>query len=124
MEAGKQLDALVAEKIFGYKVFRRDYVDGARFFFEDTDGAPTYLYMNYSTDIAAAWEVVEKLRELNNGSVLEFRLTWSGKEYGIPGFVFRIWESDLPHVDLLPFEAKTAPHAICLAALKAVGVNL
>lgn len=69
----------------------------------------------YSTEIAAAWEVVEKLKgsfsiEADHGNPVEWRVHW----VVILG-------------DNTPKEVKatesTAPHAICLAALKVVGVK-
>ena len=63
----------------------------------------------YSTSIAAAWEVVEKMRE-SVSLEIEYQLfanedgTWD-VAFGIEAFQ----------------SATTAPHAICLAALAAVG---
>lgn len=102
MNAGRELDALVANKVTG---FTPTSTTNCR-----------YDYPPYSTDIAAAWEVVEKM----------------GGEVGSPG--------DGPYqrkdkwAAFIPCPGKdnggkwgygdTAPHAICLAALKAVGVEV
>lgn len=92
MNAGRELDALIAEKVMG---------------------DPLQLKMalgprHYSTDIAAAWEVVEKLRTAKYELLI---CTFSGK-----------WSVDVLHtgksIDVA--NADTAPHAICLAALNAV----
>lgn len=117
MKAGRELDALVAEKVMGWKLepYTRCIqvlpVEAGR----PPEGADTsklkpfnnigsYEIPHYSTAIAAAWEVVEKLRlailPMSNGQ-------WGAavnedKEF-VPGFI-----------------ANTAQHAICLAALKAV----
>ena len=104
----------------------------------------------YSTDIAAAWEVVEKMREYGWGS---YGLTIAivpqpsgmqdgtgaqvGYEIkGIPemqacvdqGGFFRkprYSPTGLPddYMDDVIASAPTAPHAICLAALRAVGAS-
>ena len=89
MEAGRELDKLIAEKVMG-----------------------CYNLTHYSTDIKAAWEVVEKLpwfvlRRLGNG-----RWQCEGR-----------WCGDiLPHVTgscgCVVTEADTAPLAIYLAALE------
>lgn len=142
MRPGRELDALIAEKVMGIEVVIHPerYLliagDGGDFFgknfvttilchnqtFEKhSPGKTIKILPYYSTNIPDAWAVVEKLRSLNGGDVGEFRLTWSGHKKD--GYVFRIWENDLPQVDLKDFEGESAPHAICLAALKAMGVN-
>ena len=68
---------------------------------------------HYSTDIAAAWEVLEKMRTQLPGK--EIMLYWCdgwgvGSLCQAPSTI-SIWDS--------LGEAETAPHAICLAALKA-----
>ena len=84
--AGRDLDALVAEKFF-----RWDSCDG------------TACPPAFSTKIAAAWEVVEKL-DLFNGAML-------GKNaHG----QWAIWDNA---DEESPVFAETAPLAICLAAL-------
>jgi hypothetical protein len=104
MTPGPKLDALVAEKVMGLVIPSR----------------PGWGPKPYSTDIAAAWEVVEKFGHFHiqtvfgDGSVDSFgemirvRLTTEATLQG------RTMESI----------AETAPHAICLAALKAVGYTL
>ena len=68
----------------------------------------------YSTDIAAAWEmVVEKMRAKG----YEWSLETDGEEWYAGLFGPRGPELEL----LASATASTAPHAICLAALKAVG---
>lgn len=75
---------------------------------------------HYSTDIAAAWRVVERLQQrgltvvVRNGSTL-------GRHYG--GCVVRV----LDFKEKQKWEAlslDSAPEAICLAALKAHGIEL
>lgn len=90
MKAGRELDALVAEKIFGWS---------------KSDLEINEDISHFSTDIAAAWEVVERLR--SRGYRFEVRSQPQG---------FWVYFGEE-----MSAEAPTAPHAICLAALKAVG---
>lgn len=105
MPAGRELDALVAEQVLGKKVelYRLCPVPYHRF--KDTEQGIPY----YSTDIAAAWEVVEKVQRING----RFRVDIVGPCQG----------SDEYSVGFLPMLSGygTAPLAICRAALKAVG---
>ena len=117
MEAGRELDALIAEKIIGWRV---DY-DSYRHW-TDIPGVkakdlilsePGYIFHgektiedvpHYSTDIAAAWQVAEKVRL----TVAPFGADmWSATH---DGKYFRVEHS--------------APYAICLAALRACGVEV
>jgi hypothetical protein len=50
MNAGRELDALVAEKIMGIDL-------------HDSAGRPIPFLMEYSTDIWTAWKVVEKMHD-------------------------------------------------------------
>lgn len=137
---GRELDALIAEKVMGYTkklvpAYSLPNIDipEARFPRQDSwlyinaGGYPDYFegHVNdmfsdasrgirqtltsvppYSTDISAAWEVVEKLSE--QGIFLRLSsISGAGK--------WRCYMLGMtPYVD-------TAPHAICLAALRAVG---
>lgn len=97
MKAGRELDSLIHEKVFGQDPRQEPY--------QRPDGAMVYPFVpEYSTDIAAAWQVVEKLTEG------EFHLS---RCYGGG------WECELgaPYISF----GETAPLAICLAALEAVG---
>lgn len=59
--AGRQLDALVAAKVFGRVV---EWVGGDPFYRFITDGwTGTHRILTYSTNIENAWEVVDRLRE-------------------------------------------------------------
>lgn len=129
MEAGREMDALVAEKVMGYCVclltgkstmqvhptnnwghscgYRND-VPMARCY---NCKKPVWLNKDYfslkagapfSTSISAAWEVVEKMSSTPMGA---FQLTEMREG----------WEAHWPGVDVF---APTAPLAICRAALK------
>ena len=90
----RELDAKVAEKLFGeeWTHMTRDYV------WSDIP--------EYSTDIKAAWLVVEKLREEYEPIKI---IVWDKAVHVFIGMDERVF-----------VDAPTAPEAICLAALKAV----
>lgn len=63
MPAGREMDILVAEKVMGWT---RKYVGEFGNQIWDSPSQGAYLedaIPNYSTDIASAWEVVEKMKE-------------------------------------------------------------
>ncbi len=111
-KAGKELDALVAEKVMGWKkLFKKDYPDsgdwrGLEWMWREREG---FMYSEaqstkpYSTNIAAAWEVVEKLRDDN------FKIQEHGTHWKV-------------HFGAAWRGAETVPHAICLVALDVVGL--
>lgn len=69
---------------------------------------PTDDIPKYSTDIAAAWKVVEKLRDqYGSVQVTQQRMTYVE--------ILCMWSANIFA------SADTTPHAICLAALKASG---
>ncbi len=123
MQAGRELDALIAEKVMGWTDVTKtptmaNGLDGMGL--PPHDGPPKNRMFSsfpaYSTDIAAAFEVVEKVsadykwdfnciyREPNDGK-------WAFGTYDRDGSFY-------PRN-----EAGTAPLAICLSALEAVGFN-
>jgi hypothetical protein len=113
MEAGRELDALVAEKVMGIKAYRvnqdmevftnrRQFLDKGDYWYTPSKDA-THALPYYSTDIAAAWLVVEKMRGP------DFRLNKDGD-----------WVCCFGGTITFCGEGDTAPLAICLAALKAV----
>jgi hypothetical protein len=112
VKPGRELDALVAEKVMGIEVDRAPWGElyvGK----EGYDVVPAY-----STDIAAAWEVVEKVtRETEKRFTL-----WQAPTYYVARFKhYDYWHEGCDSRQALQAKADTAPHAICLAALKAVG---
>src|SRR5688572_30128048 len=100
MPAGDEINSLVAHKIMGYINGRKTstYADGTG------DWWTTHI-PDYSIDIEEAWQVVEKMQSNGfcfdaDGNALRKRFRFGvGQEIG---------------------EAKTAPLAICRAALLAV----
>ncbi len=121
MTPGRELDVLVAKKVMGLAVWPQhccgaqgygqgadDHCDGCDF---ETDKR-IWQGAKYSTDIAAAWEVVEK----DDGWGFDWRLKrWAASSKPWACTAERIVDGKRFYV-----EAVTAPHAICLAALKAL----
>lgn len=112
MKPGRELDALIAEKVMGLavlngQIFRYDksYEKG------DIATAVGCPIPSYSTDMAAAWEVVEKLEGINIFKDYPEKNEWH---------VSFLMCDDFGCDDLCT-SSNSAPHAICLAALKAVG---
>lgn len=117
MTPGLELDALVAEKVMGWGRPRPEWVASTPDspWVNPKDGLgyrPSEIAL-YSTDIAAAWEVVEKWKD----GVQIFK---AGDHYTCALTVKRVPN----HFQVISESAPTAPHAICLAALKAVGVEV
>jgi hypothetical protein len=122
-EAGIELDALVAERVMGFIVERRG--EHWRYFndaiSEEGGGRWTSPVPDYTTDIAAAWQVVEWMR----GEDFWFSLTYKCGvflgELDKPGYFarFRCVRGGVrgEHFNA----AESAPLAICRAALLAVG---
>jgi hypothetical protein len=139
-EAGRELDALVAEKVMGWRWFHflnkcylippRNTATGfdpantlRHWDGEGKEGTPdlewttltnypNFRLRHYSTDIAAAWEVVEK----DDGWGFDWTLTrWMASSKPWACVAYRVADGEA-----FSGMAATAPHAICLAALKAV----
>lgn len=111
MKPGKELDALIAEHVMGAKeVLAKP--EGATYLFRKGD----YLYEDppsYSTEIAQAWEVLAVLAE-------------KGWDYSVfntefEGIYCQFYTRERGYIES---SAETAPLAICLAALKVVGIKL
>lgn len=101
MNPGRPLDRLIAEKIMEYPSHEKHHEDLLCF-------CKYHDAKRYSTEIAAAWELVEKL-DLFSFTTLSknergWLITWNDESYMVYG--------------------DTASHAICLAAIKAIGIEL
>lgn len=111
MNPGRGLDALVAEKVMQVPYDLHSFKKwGAKAFLISDKNDGYYMFgppSPYSTDMGAAWEVAEKFDR-----VCVEKDTASGK-WKAGGWIFDKFVSS--HL------VDTAPHAICLAALKAVG---
>ena len=118
------LDRLVGVKVFGWSIVADS--DGEPIWSNDCGtplafqyaSAPVKFGPNFTTDIAAAWEVVEHLRKQTKDdgsckwlvSLIDHQHKWEAvvHEIGMDDIACECDES--------------APMAICLAALRAVGV--
>jgi hypothetical protein len=129
MNPGRELDALIAEKVMGLEVSFTIYPPEGADGYEiqkiggDCFDGCTKLHWSsmpeYSTDIAAAWEVVEKVRTKKISVSL---VTCWDDSKDMMQWVCKIeWGG----TDRFEFALQdTAPHAICLAALKTMGIDL
>lgn len=139
LTTGRELDALVAEKVMGYSRVDvpRDVNgenEGVTLWPPNVDVAeyqwpyvgPVQIYSfcpMYSTDIAAAWQVVEKMQE--RGMWAQLRTPFGkgkmddGFWCGFTPMLTTGWNGRPDHNT----SAAMMPLAICLAALKAVGMD-
>lgn len=107
LAAGAELDALIAEKVMGWKNEGRGWINA--------EGKYTALVEYcFSTCISGTWEVVEKLKPLRLHLI--DRTDYEAGE--------NCWEAYLLDTKYGPHhphsKGETAPLAICRAALKAV----
>lgn len=114
LEPGRELDELVAERVLGWKwglhTFGHDLPGGPFWAIAITSvGHHVQTMPRFSTDISDAWEVVERMANYGDFSIHASRnlnAERNGWNVVMGGDYFT--------------NALTAPHAICLAALKAV----
>ena len=118
----RKLDALVAEWVEKYEcVCDEEAADCPIHAYDDHD-----TLLPYSSDIAAAWRVAEKMREVHGCGVnvnivrAAFVLASDRGSYSCEIMGGRLRYSS-PFLGLSA-TAITAPLAICLAALRAIGV--
>lgn len=113
------MDALVAEKVLGCKLFRNNFVGVGCGCLRTVSSFPLHGWTEshaglayYSADLAASFDVLKMLpmhwRCLRQIADDEWVIEESGPDYA----------------DLVIARADTAPLAICLAALKLRGVTL
>lgn len=114
MEAGQELDALVAEKIMGWRYLNQPSTGYP--WYPPEEGWSKAHPPRYSTDIAAAWKVMEKMCDMGNQNCT---LQFEGKLN--PDYAWTFSHDE--NADWWA-SAGTAPLAICLAALKVKGVDV
>lgn len=150
MKPGRSLDALVAEHIMGWKwmLYPKDqkwaqiYLNEGKTGYwmagtctiNTTNSDNTPNCPRYSTDIHDAWKVVEAVKCKTPWDGFSFYLVWGpyGKDMTPKGahgqIIYPREMSWLCKVETLKntysIVSDTAPHAICLAALKTIGYNL
>lgn len=116
IRAGRELDALVAEKVMGKvkctSTHNGEHIPWCYAMPESPDQGGELA--PYSTDIAAAWEVVDKL-------TAEFKSFSLVKNLHASSWTCSFWHRKVdPEIVSLEFGFSPA-EAICLGALKAVG---
>lgn len=116
----RAIDAAVAAKVMGWKFpvsADRGHPHGVQDHWKDCENNTIYLpdqLPYFSTDIAAAWQVVEKMKSFGWRVAIEdcvnrYRVNYSR------GVTWE-WRNNIEHVSV--------PLAICLAALRALNVEL
>jgi len=124
MTPGPELDALIAEKVMGWSQSTHPKTKPGWLAPPDNlEGLydPSWI-KPYSTDISVAWQVVERM-EKRGRWIIEVRLNAFKASFlyslGLtPAGPTREFYGDSG------VGAESMPHAICLAALKAVGYDL
>ncbi len=115
MDAGRDLDALIAEKIMGFRAGPLGWEDGPHM--QQT----IYSYSNWSPsrDIAAAWLVVEHIRAKTHLVAFSLYSPTEESDKWYAGFEKKYHGRNMENVYDLEF-GDSAPLAICLAALAAL----
>jgi hypothetical protein len=103
----REIDRLVLEKVFGYKVGNNHF----------SDEVPKSAVPNYTTDLSKAWQAVE---EVGYEQVQIKDMGKFGKRVYIEGK--RNWPKKDSNAVIA--YAETVPVALCLAVLKAHGIEL
>jgi len=116
MQAGKKLDEAVAAQVMGFTVVRGTaHIDGRELpwtvFVRD---GRKFNSIPFSTDIAAAFSVVERFHEQRLWMTCSYRCGYR-KPWNRFGWIVQFRGTDKGYA-----EADTLPLAICLAALAAV----
>jgi len=113
MKAGMELDRLIHEDVMGFTL--KDHPYGGMSW-HNGEFFVSRSHPSYSTDIASAWEVVEKLVEMDFYPDL---ISTSSDGWVWQCVLHTTLDDEYPDN---PFygRSNTAPHAICLAALKAI----
>lgn len=127
IEAGRELDNLIAEKIFPSDQFNHAFssdtgecIDCGAAMDKVLTGGPKYCFVPaFSIDIKAAFEVFEKIRASCKWCCLRI---YSDHDYHwyvsfVPSNYDEVCD---PHEPTVKADSYSLPHAICLAALKAV----
>jgi hypothetical protein len=112
LPAGRELDALVAEKVMGLEI---EKIANGHMWFRDGVTLRSPI-PHYSTDIAAAWHVVE---HLNAQSItVEITALVSRANRSVRHIVYTYNnETCMPRDQAIE---SSAPYAICVVALKAL----
>lgn len=125
LKAGLKLDALVAEKVMGWRDVKNESDNDVR----NESGNYDYPWVggispdgvfaevpNFSTDLAAAWTVVEKAQSWYTGTIMRDGVIDTDERWA----AFVRARPKYPH----HMKASALAEAICLAALQAVGEDV
>ncbi|WP_049680939.1 BC1872 family protein [Peribacillus loiseleuriae] len=106
---GYEIDRLIAEKVMGWTS------DGYLYHDMITGDMCSINEFRPSEDLEDAWLIVEKISYGNTELIFDLELRYKG---------FWAYFTDGKSDDYSSEQEKTAPLAICVAALKATGVNI
>lgn len=113
--SARERDALVAERVEGLDVTVKEHAGGVKVAWVSRTGEVEVMLPCYTKAITAAWHVVEGMQERDLCPLIN-------------GYAGGPWTVEFwPEVGLDALgvaEAATAPEAICIAALRAVGVEV
>lgn len=132
MKAGPKLDALIAEKVMGWRLVKVEEWEPAdpntcRWHLDDgwawdgRDGSDYAWKWKPSTDISLAWQVVEKLAEKADRYVAVRHDRWYDKHPYLVEIHDPLMRNSFPKIVQY---GETAPLAICLAALRIENDNM
>ena len=120
MPAGREMDALIAEKVMGWRVHLRNTAWWVLAGLENESSCGPIKAMTCgsdrwspSTDIVAAWKVLMKLQAMG------YKWTLGSSRAKTIAILMRHDNKD----GIISADTDTAPLAICRAALKALGVS-
>lgn len=120
MNPGRELDALIAENIMGWKFLTNFFIDnGPKRSWLGTPLKKSLIERepipHYSTDIAAAFEVIKRMDKLGHTFSCESYFTGNSKIYDKWQATFGERINNINGV-----AGVSVPHVICLAALEVV----
>jgi hypothetical protein len=108
IQPGRELDALIAEQIMEIDVFycpeEKDW-----FVIDNRSNHTDERILEYSTDITAAWDVIEHLKQMPAFNEIDLTVRSDG-------VTTEIWYG----CEARSIETETVPYGICLAALDAL----
>ncbi|MFW5962212.1 MAG: BC1872 family protein [bacterium] len=123
LKAGKELDLLIAKKIMGSKIIYVDFGNILRPLeycahpipFEKCKRIYNSTSSNippYSTDIGAAWEVLNLIIQKKNSNY-----TWTGPQFNADDHKFKWFAKIVINYSTYQIQGYTAPEVICKSAL-------
>ncbi len=132
MKPSRELDALIAERVMGHVVskdlaWQVTYNQADALVETTVDHTLRRALQPYSTDISAAWSVVEKLKAIMKPYDFHIEITSCSEhpeewQVGVEWFTEDEEYTKVRH-GMFYSLSDSAAHSICLAALKVVGVE-